>query len=74
MLANKKCTACNKKLCLENNINFDGPVCENCITKSTLRYFGAKCRKCNGVISADERFIGIHFKCNDAEKPYVGYS
>ena len=52
---------------------FDGYVYENCITKSTLRYFGAKCRKCNGIISADERFIGIHFKCNDAKKPYVGY-
>ena len=70
---NKKCVACNKKQDLENNLNFDGSVCENCITESFRRYFRAKCIKCNGVILADELFISINLKCNDMKKPYIGY-
>ena len=73
MPGSKKYTACNKKRDLKNNINFGGKVCEDCITESFLRYFRERCRKCNRVVLADERFIGIHFKGNDAKKPYVGY-
>ena len=69
----EKCITCNKKRDLKNNINFGGKVCEDCITESFLRYFRKRCRKCNRVIPTDERFIGIHFKCNDAKKPYAMY-